>query len=303
MKAGTVTTLIAISIAAAILSAGASTAYTKVKVVASTTDLASIAEFIGGDKVEVQSIAIGTSDPHYVEVLPSYMMKVARADIYLKVGMDLDRWANDIIDGSRNGNLVVVDCSQQIEPLQRPTTKVDASMGDVHPQGNPHYWLDPENGLIIAEMITNALAEVDGENFIYYAGRLEEFQKTCEEKKTEWLGAASRLDGLEIITFHNSWPYFTRAFGIVVAGFVEPKPGINPTPSHTAKIVEMVKARNIRVIGVEPYFSRRSPDTIARMTEARVVTLPPSVGGADGADDYFSLFDTILATLEQSLED
>jgi ABC-type Zn uptake system ZnuABC Zn-binding protein ZnuA len=279
-----------------------STASAEVKVVASTTDLASIAKSIGGDEVKVESIAIGTANPHYVEVLPSYMMKVAKADIYLKVGLDLDRWANEIIDGSRNGNLTVVDCSRQIEPLQRPTTKVDASMGDVHPQGNPHYWLDPANGLIIAEMITNALAEIDGDNFMYYAARLEEFQRKFEEKEGEWKSRAARLEGLEIVTFHNSWPYFTQAFGIQVAGFVEPKPGIPPTASHTAKIVEMVKAKGIKIIGVEPYFSRRAPDSIARMTNAAVVTLPPSVGGAEGADDYFGLFDALLDILSQSLE-
>ena len=183
MKARFVIALFVFALSAVITPLGVTPATAKVKVVASTTDLASIAEFIGGENIDVESISIGTSDPHYVEVLPSYMMKVARADVYLKVGMDLDRWANQIIDGSRNGKLVVVDCSQQIEPLQRPTTKVDASMGDVHPQGNPHYWLDPNNGIVIAEMITNALAEVDGENFVFYAGRLEVFRKTCEEKQ------------------------------------------------------------------------------------------------------------------------
>jgi ABC-type Zn uptake system ZnuABC Zn-binding protein ZnuA len=275
----------------------------EVKVVASTTDLASIAEYIGGDKVTVGTIATGTADPHYVEVLPSYMLKVAKADIYLKVGLDLDRWANEIIDGSRNGTLVIVDCSQNIDPLQRPTTKVDASMGDVHPQGNPHYWLDPANGLIVAEMVTDALATVDGDNFMYYTERLGEFQKRYEQKESEWRVLATDLGGLEIITFHNSWPYFTKAFNIQVAGSVEPKPGINPTPSHTAKIIEMVKARDIKIIGVEPYFSRRAPDTIARLTGATVVTLPPSVGGAEGADDYFSLFDTIFAILREALKE
>jgi zinc/manganese transport system substrate-binding protein len=275
----------------------------EIRVVASTTDLASIAEYIGGDKIKVESIAIGTADPHYVEVLPSYMLKVAKADIYLKVGLDLDRWANEIIDGSRNGKLTVVDCSQNIEPLQRPTTKVDASMGDVHPQGNPHYWLDPANGLIVAEMITNALAEVDGDNFMYYAERLEEFQKRYEQKESAWLTLAADLEGLEIVTFHNSWPYFTKAFNIQVAGFVEPKPGINPTPSHIAKIIELMKARDIKIIGVEPYFSRRAPDTIARLTGATVVTLPPSVGGAKGAVDYFTLFDTIFAILKKNLKE
>jgi ABC-type Zn uptake system ZnuABC Zn-binding protein ZnuA len=240
----------------------------RVKIVASTTDLASIAKIVGGDLVDVTSIAKGKSDPHYVEVLPSYMIKVKRADVYLKVGLDLDRWAQKIIDGSRNDAVVVVDCSARIQPLNVPTQKVDASMGDVHPQGNPHYWLDPANGLIVAEMIVEALITVDG-----------------------------ALRGLEIVTYHDSWPYFSNAFGLEVVGFVQPKPGIEPTPSHTAEIVDLVKARGVRVIGIEPYFSRRAPETIARASQARVVGLPPSVGGAEGADDYFSLFDTLISTL------
>jgi len=288
----------ALAFVATLLSPNASDA--KVKVVASTTDLASIAQFIGGEQAQVESIARGTSDPHYVEVLPSYMIKVARADIYLKVGLDLDRWANEIIDGSRNGKLVVVDCSSRIEPLERPTAKVDASMGDVHPQGNPHYWLDPANGVKVAEQVADALTQVDGTNGSYYAGRLQSFKRTYERKKSEWASKTGELSGLEIIAYHNSWPYFTRAFGIEVAGFVEPKPGIEPTPSHTARIVELVKAKKIRVIGVEPYFSRRAPDTIARLTGAKVVTLPPSVGGADGASDYFRLFDVILDVLRET---
>lgn len=297
MKSGKTLILTAIMLFTAC--AGASGA---VKVVASTTDLASIAELIGGDKVEVKSIAGGTADPHYVEVLPSYMIRVAKADIYLKVGLDLDRWANEIIDGSRNGKLVVVDCSARIEPLERPTERVDASMGDVHPQGNPHYWLDPANGVLVAGMVFDALVKVDGNNHEYYADRLEQFRATFERKSVVWAKRAEGLEGLELITYHNSWPYFSRAFGIRIAGFVEPKPGIEPTASHTAEIVELVKAKNIRVIGVEPYFSRRAPDTIARMTEARVVTLPPSVGGTGSAVDYWSLFDSLLDVLENAVE-
>jgi ABC-type Zn uptake system ZnuABC Zn-binding protein ZnuA len=284
----------------------------KIKIVASTTDLASIAAKIGGDRVEVRSIAKGTADPHYVEVLPSYMIRVAKADIYLKVGLDLDRWANEIIDGSRNSRLIVVDCSTGIEPLEKPTTRVDASMGDVHPRGNPHYWLDPSNGVLVAEKIYDALTRTDGENRDYYAGRLDTFRAEFAAKSAHWTERAKKLAGTELITYHNSWPYFSRAFGLKVAGYVEPKPGIEPTASHTvepkpgieptashtARIVEMVNAKSIRIIGVEPYFSRRAPDSIARMTDATVVILPPSVGGADGADDYWSLFDTILDILE-----
>jgi ABC-type Zn uptake system ZnuABC Zn-binding protein ZnuA len=275
----------------------AGNAAAKVNVVTSTTDLASIAQAIGGDAVEVSSIARGSSDPHFVEVLPSYMVRVKKARVYLMVGMDLDRWAFPIIDGSRNGNLLVVDCSKDIPPLEVPTRKVDASMGDIHPRGNPHYWLDPDNGVVIASTIADALTQVDPENAGRYRSGLERFQVTVQDKKAQWAADATALRGLEIFTFHNSWPYFCRAFGIEVAGFVEPLPGIEPTPSHTAELIELAKAKGIRIVGVEPYFSKRTPETIARATGAKIVDLPPSVGGAPGADDYFALFDVLIGRL------
>lgn len=279
----------------AVLAAGS--AHARVNVVASTTDLASIARLVGGELVQVTSIATGTADPHYVEVLPSYMVKVGRAQVYLRVGMDLDRWAQAIIDGSRNGKLLVVDCSRDIVPLNVPTGKIDASMGDLHPRGNPHYWLDPDNGAVIAATIADALSRADPENAAAYAAGLEAFKARLVEKKSAWQAKAAPLRGTEIVTYHDSWPYLCRMLGIRVAAFVEPLPGIEPTPSHTASLIEMMKARNIRVIGVEPYFAKRTPDTVARATGARVVDLPPSVGGAPGADDYFGLFDVIIDLL------
>jgi ABC-type Zn uptake system ZnuABC Zn-binding protein ZnuA len=272
----------------------------KISVVTSTTDLASIAEFIGGDAVDVTSIARGTSDPHFVEVLPSYMVRVQKAKIYFKLGMDIDRWAAPIIDGSRNGKLVIVDCSKNIQPLEVPTGKVDASMGDVHTRGNPHYWLDPDNGAIVAETIADALAHADPGNIAVFRANLEEFRTELAARKVRWGETAQALRGMKLVTYHNSWPYFARAFGIEVDDFVEPLPGIEPTPSHTARVIDMMKAQGIRVIGVEPYFSKRTPETIARATGAAVVELPPSVGGAPGANDYFSLFDVLIDRLTKA---
>jgi zinc/manganese transport system substrate-binding protein len=269
----------------------------KVNVVASTTDLASITRLIGGDLVEVTSLAAGNADPHFVEVLPSYMIKVKKARVYLRAGLDLDRWALPIIDGSRNASLLVVDCSRNIAPVNKPTGKVDASMGDVHPQGNPHYWLDPDNGIIIATDITAALSTVDAGNTAAYQEGLKRFTAEIERRKPRWMEKAAPLSHMEIVTYHDTWPYFCRAFGLDVVGWVEPLPGIEPTPSHTASLIEMVKGRNIRVIGVEPYKSKRTPETIARATGAHIVDLPPSVGGAPGADDYYSLFDVIIDRL------
>jgi zinc/manganese transport system substrate-binding protein len=269
----------------------------KMNVATSTSDLKSIAEYIGGDRVSVTSIASGKSNPHFVEVLPSYMVTVSRADIYFKVGLELDFWAAPIIDGSRNGKLVIVDCSQGVEPMEKPTVKVDASMGDVHPQGNPHYWLDPANALIIAKNISRGLSQADPAGTSIYEGNLSRFQSELKAKMEVWRKEAEPLSGMEIITYHNSWPYFCRAFGLKVAGFIEPRPGIEPTPGHTAELIELVKSRGIKIIGKEPYFSDRAPKVIARATGAVVVDLPPSVGGADGAGDYFTLIDTIIQEL------
>jgi zinc/manganese transport system substrate-binding protein len=269
----------------------------KVKIVASLSDLASIAEFIGGDKVEVQSICNGTSNPHFVEVLPSYMMKVSKAQLYLKVGLGLDFWANPIIDGSRNGRLEVIDCSKGIEVLEKPTTKVDASMGDVHPEGNPHYWLDPANGLVIAQNIVSGLIKIDPDNASFYESQLLQFEQKLNQKQKEWSEKAQSLKGLKMVTYHESWPYFASRFGIDVVGFVEPKPGIEPTPSHTAELIEQMKSQNIKIIGKEPYFSDRTPKAISRATGALIVELPPSVGGTPEAKDYFVLFDYLLDVL------
>jgi ABC-type Zn uptake system ZnuABC Zn-binding protein ZnuA len=271
----------------------------KVRLVASTSDLSSIAELIGGDLVEADHIVSGKKDPHFVEILPSYMVKVSRADIYLKVGGDLDYWADRIIDGSQNGKILIVDCSQDIDFLEKPTVKIDASMGDIHRQGNPHYWLDPNNGAIIAGTVTGALVRADPENAAVYESGLAAFRARLQEKIEEWRRIAEPLHGLQLITYHNSWPYFSRAFGVTVAGYVEPKPGIEPTPSHTAQLISMIRSRNIKIIGKEPYFSSRTPDAIARQSGAVVVDLPPSVGGSKEATDYFRLFDVLLGRLAE----
>jgi ABC-type Zn uptake system ZnuABC Zn-binding protein ZnuA len=275
----------------------------EVRVVTSTTDLASIAKIIGGDNVKVESICRGAADPHFVQLLPSYMVKVGRADIYLKVGMDLDYWADQIIDGSQNGKLVIVDCSQNIEPVEVPTGQVNASMGDIHIKGNPHYWLAPGNGIPIAEVITDALKRVDPKNDESYDKGFQEFQTALQAKMDQWRESAAALAGKEIITYHNSWPYFALAFGIEVAGFVEPKPGIEPTASHTAQLITLMNTRGIKVIGKEPYFSDRTPKSIARQTDAQIVDLPTSVGGVKDATDYFALFDALLGALGKALEE
>jgi zinc/manganese transport system substrate-binding protein len=271
-----------------------------VQVVTSTTDIKSIAESIGGDRINVKSITTGKDNPHFVEVLPSYMVMVSKAALYLKIGLGLDFWADPIIDGSRNGRIAIADCSEGVEVLERPSGPVDASMGDVHPQGNPHYWLDPRNGLIMARNIAKALVEVDPGNASFYRANLQKFAGELETKIETWQKAAEGLKGLEIVTYHNSWPYLGRFLGIETVGFVEPKPGIEPTASHIAELIDLMKSRGIRVIGKEPYFADQAPRVIAARTGARVIDLPPSVGASEGASDYFSLFDTLISRLSSA---
>lgn len=266
----------------------------KLKIVSSSSDLASIAFEIGGDFVDITPIAKGSNNLHYVELLPSYMLKVARADIYLKVGLNLDYWADNIIDGSRNGDLTIIDCSQNITPLEVPTEKVDASMGDVHPDGNPHYWLDPNNGFIIAENIYNGLIVADPDHEDDYKYNLDLFNTKLRYKIEEWQKKTADWDRRSVIAYHKTWPYLSHAFNLHVKGFIEPKPGIEPTASHTVDIIELMKAQAISLIIVEPYFSKRTPESIAETVGATVVTIPSSVGGVKNADSYFDLFDRII---------
>jgi ABC-type Zn uptake system ZnuABC Zn-binding protein ZnuA len=272
----------------------------RVRVVASTTDLASIAEMIGGDAVTVESICRGPADPHYIQLLPSYMVQVEGADVYLKVGMELDYWADRIIEGSQNRRLLVVDCSRNITPIGVAGAQDSPSAADGHGKGNPHYWLDPGNAIPIAESITAALKQVDPDRSALYDASLKEFNARLDAKMRQWRTAADGLKGKEMVTYHSTWPYFARAFGIVVTGFVEPRPGIEPTPSHTTKLVTMVKERGIKVIGKEPFYSDRATQSIARETNARIVDLPTSVGSTGDAEDYFALFDALIARLSEA---
>jgi ABC-type Zn uptake system ZnuABC Zn-binding protein ZnuA len=273
------------------------TAQGKVKIVASSSDLASIANYVGRELVEVTSIGQGKSNLHFVEVLPSYMLKVSRADIYLKVGLSLDQWSQGVIDGARNSKLIVVDCSKGIEALDKPTGKVDASMGDLHPEGNPHYWLDPRNGKIIAATITDALCTVDPTNAAAYRENRDTFTVLLDQKWAEWKKATATIEDAQVVTYHSTFAYLASAFGFKIAGYIEPKPGIEPTAEHNNALIDLIKARKIRAILRDPYYSTRAPEAIARATGAVVYEAPSSVGGTAEAKDFISLFDALVGII------
>ena len=265
----------------------------KVRVAASLTDLASIASTVGGDQIDVFAIARPADDPHRVEALPSYMVKVSRAQIYLKVGLGLDQWADAIIDGSRNDKVKVVDCSRGISVLEKPTGKVDASMGDVHPDGNPHYWLDPRNGAIVANNIAEGLAEVDPANAATYRARAAAFAKDVDAAFARDQAIAAKLPEKTIFTYHRSWSYFAAAFGLDVAANVEPVPGIPPTAKHLAELIDIAKNRHVPVLIQEPYFPAESGKFLERQVGVHPVVASPSCADAT-AGSYLAHFDTIL---------
>lgn len=274
----------------------------KIKVITTLTDLASLSQAVGGDRVEVEALVKGTQDPHQIEVLPSYMVKLRNADLFVIIGMDLEMWAYPLRDGSRNAKLLLVDCSTNIERLEVPTYKVDPSHGDIHLYGNPHYWLDPENGKVIMQAIFEGLVKVSPEDYAYFENNMKTYSQKLDEKIKEWQTRAETLKGKQVIFFHNSWPYFNRRFGIEAANFIEPKPGIPPSPSHTARLIQQVKEQGIKVIAKEPFFDDRAPKMISRQTGAKLVVLPTSVGGVPEVKDYIGLFDYIVEALVKAFE-
>ena len=271
----------------------------KTRIVASIPDLASIASSVGGDDVEVSFIARPNLDVHRVEVLPSYMVRVSKATLYLKVGMGLDQWADQVIDGSHNGKLKIVDCSKNINALEKPTGRVDASMGDIHPFGNPHYWLDPRNGGVIALTIASALGEANPSGRETYLERANDLEKKCQEAAARYREEVARTHIKEIITYHRSWTYLADAFGLRVAGEIEPLPGIPPTGKHLQELVTVIQQHKVRLVIVEPYFSDDAGSFLGRQTGVVVARLSPSCKD-EKPGSYLAHFEEILAAIKKA---
>lgn len=287
--------------------AGPATA--RLNVVATTQDLASLAREVGGDKVDVMAIARGYQDAHFVNPKPSYLLKLRKADLLIAVGLELESgWLPTLVQQSRNSKLMgggtgYLNASLGCEILQRQTTRVDRSMGDVHPFGNPHYWLTPNNGVAIAKNIAQKLSELDPENMSYYQSQLADFIRRLNEAATGWNDRMKPYHGTQVVTYHNSWPNFARTYSLQVVGYVEPKPGVPPSPSHTFQLIQQMKSEQIKIIIVEPYFDLKIPESIARATGARVVVLMPSVGGVKEITDYFTLFAYNINLLERAFQE
>jgi len=282
---------------------GAGRAEAKVHVVTSIETFADLARKVGGDRVEVKSLSHGYMDPHYVEPKPSLVIDLNRADLLVHVGLELEiGWLPPLVLGARNdkigrgqpGNL---DASTQIPVLDVPATRVDRSMGDIHPQGNPHYWIPPDNALIVAREIAARLGQIDGAGAATYQANLKKFQDEIARRRVDWEKRAAKVRGMKIVTYHKSWSYVSKWLGLQEVGYVEPKPGIPAPPSHIASLIAFMRREGVKVILMESFYPRNTVDLVAEKAGARSLVMPSDVGATPEIKDYFALVDAVVGKL------
>ena len=262
-----------------------------VNVVASTLDMADIANQIGGDRVSVYAISTGKYDLHFFDPRPSQVMQLRKADMLIVGGLDVDVWIQGLIEASRNskirfGAVGYVDPSDGIRPIQVPKGRIDGAMGDVHPYGNPHYWVTRENMHAVIENIAEGLIRVSPEDTGYFARNKEAYRKKVDEVFDELHEKLEPYKGTKVIQYHQSWDYFCMEFGLEIVGSLEPKPGIPPSPSHLKEVVSLARHGGARLMLVEPYYPKRPVEFVARETGAKVLRLPFYVGGREGIDTF-----------------
>jgi zinc/manganese transport system substrate-binding protein len=300
--------IIAAAVLVGLMAAPVAASAKKLNVVTATTDLAAIAQEVGGDKINVESMAKGYQDPHFVEAKPSFLLRLRQADLLVVVGLQLEiGWLPPLIAQSGNSRIQqgangYLDASQFAAILEIPQGSITRAMGDVHPLGNPHYWLDPDNGRRIGKGLAAKFGELDTEDAAYFQQRFQDFDRRLTEAEKKWDTDMKPFRGRKVVTYHNSAPNFAKHFGLDVVGFVEPRPGIPPTPSHTFELSGMMKRDHVKVIMVEPYFDRKTPDSIAQQTGGVVVEYMPSVGGVKEITNYFQLFDYDIALLTKAFQ-
>jgi zinc/manganese transport system substrate-binding protein len=290
---------------AGILAPGSAPA--KLNVVVTTPDLAAVARAVGGTNVEITTLARSTEDPHFVDPRPSFIVKLNRADALIEGGAELELgWLPPLVDKARNRKLALgapgrIVCHEGIQMLEVPGS-LDRSQGDLHALGNPHYLMDPANARIVARHLAQAFSQLDAPAAEAYQANLRQFVAELDAKLEEWRRLLGFFPGRRIVSYHNSWPYFSQRFGVKVDLFLEPKPGIPPSPAHLAQVIGTMKSEQIRVIFVEPFVSRRTAELVARETGARILEVSQFPGGVKGTEaGYVALMDYLVRSLEKTL--
>jgi ABC-type Zn uptake system ZnuABC Zn-binding protein ZnuA len=284
-----------------------SRAQAKLNVIVSTPDLAAIAHEVGGNNVEITTLAKPTEDPHFVDAKPSFILKLSRADVLIEGGAELEiGWLPALIDQCRNtklapGSPAHVAANKGVTMLEVPST-LDRSKGDIHAAGNPHYLVDPVNAKYAAENIAAAFETLDPKSAEAYKANLKRFSDTIDAKLPEWMKKMEPYKGQQIVAYHNSWIYFGNRFGLNIDLYLEPKPGVPPTPTHLAEVITRMRADKVHVIIVDPYLNRRTAETVAAKTDATVVDVTQFPGGVKGTEGgYVQLMDYLVNSVANAL--
>lgn len=291
----------------AVLLVAAAPAHAELRVVTTTTDLGWIAHALGGDRVRVDTICKGDQDPHFLQPKPSYMVMLNRADLLVAVGLELEvGWLPALVQGARNpdinpGRPGYLEAGTAITPMDVPKGGVDRSHGDIHPFGNPHFWLDPLNVKLVARTMTDRLARLDAEGAQTYRANLAALDARIDRGMKRWQAAMAPLRGTKIASYHATYNYFHHRFGLDPIGYLEDRPGIPPAPAHLVDLIRQMRADGVRVIFHESFYDRSASTLVAGRSGARVLVLPTSVGGAPRIDTYEQLMDHIVNNLVQAL--
>jgi ABC-type Zn uptake system ZnuABC Zn-binding protein ZnuA len=296
-----------ISLTLALLAA-ASPAHAKLNVVATITDFGAIAQEVGGDKVKVTSIAKGTEDSHFVDARPSFVRVLNQADVLIEGGAELEiGWLPPLVNGARNTRILSdapghIVLGRFIRLSEVPTGPLDRSMGDVHPLGNPHFWLDPANGKIIARVLADVFSKVDPSNAAAYQANLANFSGRLDKKIADWSKALEPYRGAKVVSYHKSFDYLFDRFGFRLVGTIESKPGIEPSPAYINGLIQRLKGAGVSLVIVEPYRPRKTPEYVAQSIGARLVIMPEKVEGNPKVKDYISLFDYDVSAITEALK-
>lgn len=287
--------------------AGSGAAADKVRVVTTTTDLKALTEAVGGDLVDVDALARGSQNPHDLEVRPSLMVKVRRADLLVINGLELDQWAEVVVQGANNPRVVPgapgrVDASAGILVLEVPRTRVDRSMGDVHPVGNPHYTIDPGMAPAVTANILEGLGRAAPQHRAAFERNREQFLARLNQAMTKWSAELAPYKGTKVIVDHNMWPYFLTRFGLVQAGSIEERPGIPATPTHLTKLIAAMKEEKIKLILAVPWADYKLAERVAQEADAKVVLVANGVGALKGTDNYLDTIDYNVRAVAQALK-
>jgi zinc/manganese transport system substrate-binding protein len=281
-------------------------AHAKLNVVATTPDLASIAKEIGGENIELTTLAKPTEDPHFVDAKPSFILKLNRADAIIEGGAELEiGWLPALLDQSRNRKLAGppghIACADGVSLLEIPSA-LDRSKGDIHAAGNPHFLVDPNNALIVAKHIANGFSQLDAKNAAAYQANAQKFSDALNAKIAQWEKTMAPFKGQDVTAYHNSWLYFGKRFGLNIDLFLEPKPGVPPTPTHLAEVIGKMRADKVKLIIVDPYLNRRTAEVVAEKTGAKVLDVTQFPGGVKGTEGgYIQLIDYLVNSVAKAL--